>query len=265
MALQIGTGLRQFLQEVGGYKQALEGGIMEIRMGSPPTFPDDAATGSLICKVTKASGTHTPEVLATGLIALTGGGSGNVSSITIDGYQVLGATVNFNTDLTTTAADIVKQINRYVGIPNWVTASSSGATITLTVVPQTGITLNGKTIAVTSATITTQINGGSSITMGGAGATAGVASVNGLEFDYSTLGKIKLNAAASGVNLTSAVAGYFRILGSVNDSGALSTSFIRIQGTIGTSGADYNVINNSFESGATHTVATLELSVKALA
>ena len=260
MALKISTGLRQFIQEVGSFKMALEGGVMEIYSGSAPTSADDAVTGTKLCKITKGSGAHTPETLSTGIVLLSGGASGNVSSITIDGYEILGATITFNTSLTQTAADIVSQISRYVGTPNWVSATSSGATITLTAIPGTGIKLNGKTIAVTAATITYTINGGSSTTIGGAGATAGIASANGIEYDYSTTGKIKLYSSVSGVNITSGTAGYFRILSSVTDAGGSSTVLIRIQGTCGTSGADYNMINTLFELAATHTVATLELT-----
>lgn len=263
MDLKQSTGLRNFVIETGSYKMAFEGGVMMIYEGAAPSSADAAVTGTLLSKVTKASGSHTAEVLATGLIALTGGASGNVSSITIDSYEILGATVSFDTDLTTTAANIVKQINRYTKTPNWVTATSSGTIITLSAINGTGTTLNGKTIAVTSVTITTQINGVSSVTMGGAGATAGVASVNGLEYNFTTTGKFGLNCTASGVNLAGGIGGYFRVLGSVADSGVLSTTLIRLQGTVGSSGADYNLVNTTFELGATHTVATDELTMPA--
>jgi hypothetical protein len=82
-----------------------------------------------------------------------------------------------------------------------------------------------------------------------------------------------LAAAVSGVlskdaNVWSGVAGstgtvsHFRLV--VNtDTGVLSTSEIRMQGTVGTSGADLNMANVTISSGATQTVDTFNLTMPA--
>jgi len=82
-----------------------------------------------------------------------------------------------------------------------------------------------------------------------------------------------LAAAVSGVlskdaNVWSGVAGaggtasYFRLV--VNtDTGVLSTSEIRLQGTVGTSGADINMSSVTIVSGATQTIDTWDLTMPA--
>jgi hypothetical protein len=107
---------------------------------------------------------------ATGSVTLTGGASGNISSITVGGTEILGATVNFNTDLTTTATAVKNQINAYTGTSGY-TATSSGAVITITGPVATGADINGLSAVVTEATIT------SSITAFSGGVTNAVTSV----------------------------------------------------------------------------------------
>lgn len=57
----------------------------------------------------------------------------------------------------------------------------------------------------------------------------------------------------SGVNAASAAATYFRHV-AVGDDGTLSTTQARIQGTVGTAGADLNISSTSLTSGATQTI-----------
>lgn len=98
------------------------------------------------------------------LLTVTGGGSGAVTSILIGGVEVLGATVNWDTDAAGTAADIVTQINTYTSSPNY-TATAAGATIAISA-PTAGTTANGLAVVVTASTITfesltTTMSGGS--------------------------------------------------------------------------------------------------------
>ncbi len=66
----------------------------------------------------------------------------------------------------------------------------------------------------------------------------------------------------SGVASATGTASYFRLV--VNsDTGVLSTTEIRMQGTVGTSGADINMSSVSIVSGATQTVDTWDLTMPA--
>lgn len=251
MAIEYSKATRNFLQNFGSMKLALTNGVFEIYEGSPPSSPDNAATGTKLCKVTLASGAHTPEVLSYGSVTLTGGASGSVDSITVNSIEVLGATVPFDTDLTTTASRVADQINSWLSSPDY-QASASGTVITIKAMPRTGTTPNTYVIAVSSTTITT-----SKVDFAG-----GVAAVNGLTFGVVSDGKLSKSGTWSGVNLSTGTAGYFRITGSVVDAGASSTTLIRIQGTCGTSGADYNMVNTLLALGATHTIAEFDLTLQ---
>jgi len=88
---------------------------------------------------------------------------------------------------------------------------------------------------------------------------------NGLEFGDSASGIIAKASAEtwSGVASATGTAGYFRLLGNPTDNGALSTTLPRIQGSIGTSGADLNMTSTTITSGATYTIDTFQLTLPA--
>ena len=66
----------------------------------------------------------------------------------------------------------------------------------------------------------------------------------------------------SGVAGSTGTASYFRLV--VNtDTGVFSTSELRMQGTVGTSGADINMSSVSIISGATQTIDTWDLTMPA--
>jgi hypothetical protein len=66
----------------------------------------------------------------------------------------------------------------------------------------------------------------------------------------------------SGVASATATVSHFRLV--VNtDTGVLSTTEIRMQGTVGTSGADLNMSSVSLQSGATQTIDTFNLTMPA--
>lgn len=257
MALRISTALRNFLSQHGSVKQALQNGKMEIYSGSQPATPDSAVTGTLLCTVTKASGSHTAEVLATGTVTLTGGASGSVDTVTVNSVNVIpqGA-VPFNTSLTQTAADLATAINKGLSSPEY-TATSSGAVVTIKAMPGSGTSPN--TFVVT-ATLTT-------ITASYANMSGGVAPVNGLSFNNAVSGSIDKNDAEtwSGVNVASGTGGWFRYKGSISDAGAADSAaaYIRVDGAIATSGAEYNVSSTTLSAGATHTVTSFPITVPA--
>jgi len=91
------------------------------------------------------------EVRATGSFTLTGGSSGSVSAVEVNDLDILGSAVAFITDLTTTAAALVTQINLN---QNKYVASSVGAVVTLTDIATAGSLHNGYAVAVTATGIT---------------------------------------------------------------------------------------------------------------
>lgn len=263
MAITVSTA---FVNSKLAPQELLDGGEFQIWSGTPPSV-DAAATGTLLNVLTLASGARTAGVKATGIVNLTGGAAGSVDTITIDSYDILGGAVAYNTSLTQTAADVAAKINKFSGSVFRVSATSSGANITISVAPGIGTALNGKTLACTSTTITNTINGASSTTIGGAGATAGVAAVNGITWGEIAAGVLAASGTISGTNLANGVAGYFRITAVDHPTGtspidASPWVYKRIQGTCGTTSAyDYVMSSTTLVAGAPHTLQAFSVEV----
>jgi len=97
---------------------------------------------------------RTPSAIAaTGTVTLTGGASGSVNSITINGVVVTSSSVPFATSLSVTATNVAANINAYTSTPDY-TAIAVGAVITITA-STAGPGSNGFGIVVSSTTITT--------------------------------------------------------------------------------------------------------------
>jgi hypothetical protein len=257
MTMRLSTGLRNFLAKEGGLGDALSGGIIEIYTGPQPASADAAPTGTLLCTITSAGATVTPEVLATGTVTLTGGASGSVGPITVNGVDILGgATVPFNSTLAQTASDIATAINRAKTAPEY-TATASGATVTISALPGTGASVNGFVVSATTATITATTGN-----MAG-----GVNGANGLKFDPAVGGVLSKQATQtwSGTNAATGSAGWFRQYGSVADPKTVDSAgtTIRLDGAIATSGAEMNLNSTALTTGAVTTLANWSMLIPA--
>jgi hypothetical protein len=95
-------------------------------------------------------------VIAAGSVDLTGGGSGSVDSITVDGVEIMSGSEAFDTDLATTAAAVAANINAYSSVPNYYGAivDSSGTKIDI-YADYVGTGPNGYAVVSTATTITT--------------------------------------------------------------------------------------------------------------
>ncbi len=92
---------------------------------------------------------------ATGTVDLTGGASGSVDGITVDGIEIMSGSVSFNTNLTQTATDVAANITANTSNPNY-NASSAGTLITITKVdkePSTDVV-----VSITTTITTTDVN-----------------------------------------------------------------------------------------------------------
>ncbi|MHC1787887.1 hypothetical protein [Solidesulfovibrio sp.] len=67
MALKFSTGLRNALLDAGSFQDVLANGVMYLYSGAQPTDPDAAATGSLLLKITVASGAFSHGTTTNGL------------------------------------------------------------------------------------------------------------------------------------------------------------------------------------------------------
>jgi len=96
-----------------------------------------------------------------------------------------------------------------------------------------------------------------------AGAFVAAAFDNGLEFGAAALGVIAKAAAETwqGAAAASGTAGWFRLCANPTDAGAESLTLPRLDGSIGTSGADLNLSSTSITSGQTYTIDTFSLTL----
>ena len=85
---------------------------------------------------------------------------------------------------------------------------------------------------------------------------------NGLEFGTAASGAISKNTEVwSGVAGASGTAGWFRLMANATDASGASTSLQRIDGSIGTSGADLNMSSTTITSGQTYTIDTFTITL----
>lgn len=97
------------------------------------------------------------------------------------------------------------------------------------------------------------------------GAFAHGAFTNGLTFGDAASGAIDKAAGEtwSGAAVASGTAGWFRFVANPTDSAAASTDLPRIDGNIGTSGADLNMSSTTITAGRTYTIDDFTLTLPA--
>jgi hypothetical protein len=73
----------------------------------------------------------------------------------------------------------------------------------------------------------------------------------------------KRSSTWDGVAVATGTAGYFRYCASTSDAGGTSTTEVRIQGAVATSGAELNMSSTSITSAATTTIDTFDITMPA--
>jgi len=252
MAEKYSTGLRNWLLGGKDLREAFDDFIIRIFSGSTPSDADQAepGSGSLLCTITKASG----EVLSTELsvakqasMDITVAGVGATVIVAINGVDYTYLVLAEDDDLRKVARKVALMLE---GIPELhaVAHGTAGG--------------DGK-VAVKSSiqglTFTIAKGGG------GGGGTATwtvtdntIANVRSDALQWGTPSNAQMAKPSevwSGVNVLGGTAAWFRIV-RPDDTGALSTISRRIQGAIGTSGAELNLSNINLVIGATLTIDT---------
>lgn len=252
MTFRYSTGLRNAIAGPLGFAGALMRGSIQIYTGAQPVSADGAITGTLLGTVTDASLALTQETQAVGSITLATGAAGSIDTLTVGTFNIIpGFTVPFNTSLTQTASDLADTVNR-VGI---YTATSSGLVVTLKPRPGVGAAHNGYVVSATFTTITASYSNMAS----------GVSAVNGLYFALNPAGYVEKPTTKvwSFLGTGAGTAGWFRFIGSINDSGAIVTAapyFVRLDGSIATSGGDMGLSNISVAVGQPNTVDRFKMT-----
>lgn len=160
-----------------------------------------ASTPSATATSQQANVAAVAEVRATGSVEITGGsasaGVNQITSVTVDGTELLASAVDFVSDNTATANALAIEINNNSGNHDYV-ASASGAIVTLKAAVGTGATPNGDVVASTTAgdVTTTDTNMASGVTAVAAVAQVYTVAISGSSFDADDLWTITLDGTA---------------------------------------------------------------------
>lgn len=85
---------------------------------------------------------------------------------------------------------------------------------------------------------------------------------NGLEFQVSASGEIEKNSDVwSGVGLADGTAGWFRFFANATDASGASTTLPRLDGSVGTSGADLNMSSTTIVTSSSYTIDSFKLTL----
>lgn len=234
-----------------GFAAAFNRGSLNIYSGTQPATADAAITGTLLGVVTIGSAALTQETPATGTFTVTGG-STSILTATIGTVNIIpDGPVLYNASVGQTASDLCDAINRN----GMYSASVSGAVVSVRPRPGAGSSLNGLALASTG-----------SVTITYGALAGGTNSSNGLTFGTPSAGTISKSGVWSFNGLVAGTAGWFRLIGSAADGGALNNVapfLARLDGSIATSGADLNLSNIVVAVAAPNTIDTFTFVVPA--
>jgi hypothetical protein len=250
MALKCSTGLRNFLTGEGSFRKAFEDAVLKIYSGVAPASPDDAETGVLLARITKSSGAvaggerGTPRLYQ---IEISGVPDvGDIVKLLVDG-QAYNYTLVAGDD---TVAKVAIKVARMLNDIPYIDAVPVGDTGFLHVKGR----IDGLDLTIAENTST-----GITVTVT---AKQAASRPNTIQFGAPAAGVISKNADIwSGLGIApGGTAGYFRLVTS-QDTGALSTTEVRLQGNISTSGAELNLSNLTIVTGATQTIDGCDLTL----
>ncbi len=242
------TGARNYLSGGSNTRKMFSDFVLDLYNGTAPATADAAATGSKLVRITVGSGAVTstmrsvPQVYT--LVAANRTNANTVkSTITLDG---VGPTINTYTFATAIDdSDIHAAVNIAYWLETLYPALQCTPYAALSLVVQCkipGLALVMTDGGGTTALATTEIHAYSR------------ASIYTLQFGPPTAGVISKTADVwSGVGLIAGVAGYGRLVLPTDDA-TLSTTQIRAQGNVATSGAEITMSNTTITVGATSTV-----------
>lgn len=257
MSLKLSPALQNAMLQKGSFKHVMANCFLKVYSGAQPATAAAAPTGTLLNLYTDAGGAATREVLAQGSVTFSGSIGGTITAITVNSIEILGATITPVTDVTTTAALVVNQINNNTKNLLFVASNVAGK-VFITAKPGLGTLANGWAVSTTCTTITkADVNVGTE--------TAGVLAVNGLKWGTSAAGVItKLSTQTwSGTGVATGVAGWFRFEAAVLDAGSLDSteSVMRMDGAIANSGAELNMGNTTITSGILRTLQDFSVTL----
>lgn len=258
MTLNISTGLdNQAFNAVRGAVSAaasLQGGYIAIYSGTQPASADAAATGTLLLKITNASGAFIPgsyqttdddyvcasQAVTSGVnMSLNGAGAGTLGV----GYHV-SITSAGTEDLRTANFRITGTGNNDEAIVEYIDGGNNAVVYTTNCF-KTVTEIYPRKPAVFESNVK-----------------VGYGITNGLYLDLAASGAIAKHSSQiwSGIGIATGTAGWFRFYGANTDAGGTSTTLPRLDGRISTSGAEMNLSNTSIVISASQTITSFTIT-----
>lgn len=258
MAEKLSTGLRNRLLDGWSWRKCFQDAIINVYSGTPPASADDAVTGVLLLKLTKASGA----------VAASARSTPGSWKLVIPDQHGEGATIKLSINLG--AAGAVTYT--YTNTPDAGTAEQVMAKVAVMLNDIPGLHAIHGGAGITDPARVVLVQGsidGEDVHIADAGGTITVtpteiveaARINTIHFNAAASGAMakKTGETWSGVVLASGVAGYYRMVQTSDDGGSSATA-IRKQGAISTGGQELTMTNTSLVLGVTHTVDSYSIN-----
>lgn len=231
MSLRYSTGYRNALLQARSFRELFADGVLRIFTGSQPASADTGATGTLLVQITKGAGTFSVSTVSgrqTNWVRVTAGTVPETYTVTINGqnYTYTMAGADDASAIARGLAALVRKNNLVHAIPTIETTEKG-------VVVEARCAGESYSIAVsTTASVGTITTSAAAMILN--------SRLNGLLFASASVGVIGKESGYSwqGSAIIGGIAGWFRLSENDDDYDADSTTGIRIDGSVGTSGAD---------------------------
>jgi len=260
MTVKYSRALINLLADGKGLREIYGDCVLDVYSGTAPTNPEDAATGTKLCKFTLSSAAvvttdrGVPRVYK--LVPATGSTPGSTIKVTVTVEGV--GTTHIYTILAADSTDqkvAVKVAQMLNDLPQ-IQAICEGDTVNI----WAQCRIPGLALTIADGTGTYGIN---------CSAKVAAVATNALQFSAPTAGVISKPTAATwtGTNLATGTAGYFRLCLPVDPESAgtptADTGYIykRTQGTLATVGGDAQIDPTTVTLSATSTVTSFSLTV----
>ncbi len=256
MAEKLSTGLRNFLLGRGCVRDFLSDCVMDIYAGAQPTSADDAVTTyTKLVRITKSSATsyqrdgwgEIVDVLVTSHAAA----ETFYFTVTIGSEDAVTTRIYTNTPDAGAVEDVaVRLVKLFNEVGCHACATGTDGHVYVMAPSRKALTIAKHASATGTVTITDAKY---------------AADANGdmLNFGPPSAGSIsKTSDTWSGTVATTGVAGFFRLV-QIDDTGASSTTEVRAQGAVSTSGAELNMANTTLTAAQTHTVDSYSFTLAA--
>lgn len=253
MTEKFSTGLRNYLLGEGCFRKCFEDSVIKVYSGAAPDSPDDAVSGTLLLTLTKSSGTvsagerSTPKIHHVTIPDSHASAATVILNVTVDGVGPTSYTHTNTPDLD--AAPMMVLVARML---NDIPQLDAIADVTAREI-YVKSRIDGLDF--------TLADGGGSVTATVDAAVQAAARSDALSFGKPASGVISKTSTEtwSGVVASAGTAGYFRLVTS-SDTGAESTTEVRLQGTISTSGAEINAPSAVLTLSATITLDSFSVT-----